>query len=277
MNSRKVAVITGAGSGIGRQLALACAREDMGVVISDVDTVSLAKTEELIGEIGVPCMAQHCDVADPASVERLADVSWNAWDRVDWLFNNAGVAVLGTAWEATEADWEWVIGVNLMGVVRGARAFIPRMLKSGTPTHIVNTSSAAGLGTVPGSAVYCATKHAVVAFSECLAKELEQAGAPIGVSVLCPSLLATEILDSQRNRPSSLSHSATPSRTYEERVRAGMASSAIDAEDVARMTLQAIYAKRFYVIPHLQTGVSVRNRTAQILDDFRQLHQESIK
>lgn len=276
MTIPKVAVVTGAGSGIGRELALACARKGMSVVISDVDTAALKETEVLVAAMGAPCVAQRCDVAQPADVERLAEVSWNAWDRVDWLFNNAGVAVLGTAWEATESDWEWVIGVNVLGVARGARAFIPRMLQKGTHGHIVNTASAAGLGTVAGSAVYCASKHAVVAYSECLAKELEQAGAPINVSVLCPSLLPTGILQSQRNRPDSLSHSAPTASAYEERIRAGMAASAIDARDVARMTMEAIEANRFYVIPHVQTGASIRTRTQKILSDFQQNHLEKI-
>lgn len=275
MAPMKVAVVTGAGSGIGRELALACAREHLAVVIADIDTSGLEQTEALIQAIGVPCLARRCDVSDAADVERLADVSWTAWNRVDWLFNNAGVAVLETAWDATDSDWQWVLGVNLMGVVHGVRAFVPRMLETGTASHIINTASAAGLASVPGSAVYCASKHAVVAFSECLAKDLEQAGASIGVSVLCPSLVPTGILQSGRNRPASLASSRPTASAYEERIRAGMAASVIDSVDVARMTLDAVRAKRFYVIPHLQTGNSVRERTGRILDDFHQLHQEN--
>lgn len=275
MTTLRVAVVTGAGSGIGRELALACARERMALVISDIEASALVQTQVLIEALGAPCFAQVCDVSQAAEVEQLAEASWRAWGGVDWLFNNAGVAVLGPAWGATEADWQWVLGANLMGVAHGVRSFVPRMLARGTPAHIVNTASAAGLATLPGSAVYCATKHAVVAFSECLAKDLEQTGAPIGVSVLCPSLLPTGIHQSQRNRPASLSDSGPTAAAYEERVRAGMAASTIDASDVARMTLEAIHARRFYVIPHEHTGASIERRAQQILGDFRAIHQES--
>ncbi|MBB1633417.1 SDR family NAD(P)-dependent oxidoreductase [Cupriavidus sp. UME77] len=277
MTTPRVAVVTGAGSGIGRELALACAREKMAVVISDIETTALAQTRAMLDALGAPCLAQCCDVSNAEDVERLAQASWDKWGGVDWLFNNAGVAVLGNAWDATGADWQWVLGVNLMGVVNGVRSFVPRMLSRGASAHVVNTSSAAGLATLAGSAVYCATKHAVVGFSECLAKDLEQAAAPIRVSVLCPALLPSGIHKSQRNRPASLAGSGPTASAYEERVRAGMAASTIHAADVARMTVEAIHARRFYVIPHHQTGASVERRTQQILDDFQQIHQENIQ
>lgn len=277
MAAPRVAVVTGAGSGIGQALALACASEGMAVVVADIETEALARTRQQVEALGVPCMAQRCDVSSAADVERLAEVSWNQWGGVDWLFNNAGVAVLGTAWDATADDWQWVLGVNLLGVVHGVRSFVPRMLSRGMPAHIVNTASAAGLATIGGSAVYCATKHAVVAFSECLATDLAQAGAPIGVSVLCPSLVATRIDQSQRNRPAALPDAGPTEVALEERVRAGMAASAIRAEDVARITLEAIHARRFYAIPHAHTGVSVRSRAQRIMDDFQYFHQESLE
>ena len=277
MPSPEVAVVTGAGSGIGRALALACAREGMAVVAADVEAEALAQTQALVEAAGVDCMAQCCDVSSSADVERLAEVSWSWRGGVDWLFNNAGVAVLGTAWDATDDDWRWVLGVNLMGVVHGVRSFVPRMRARGTTAHIINTASAAGLATVGGSAVYCASKHAVVTYSECLAKDLEQVGSSIGVSVLCPSLLATRINESQRNRPAALAGSGPTAAAYEERVRAGMAASAVSAEDVARAAVDAIHARRFYVIPHAHTGASVRDRTQKIMGDFHHLHQETIQ
>ena len=273
----KVAVVTGAGSGIGRALALACAREGMAVVAADVETEALAQTQALVEAAGADCMAQRCDVSIAPDVERLAETSWSWRGGVDWLFNNAGVAVLGTAWDATDDDWQWVLGVNLMGVVHGVRCFVPRMRARGKPAHIVNTASAAGLATVGGSAVYCASKHAVVAYSECLAKDLEQAGSCIGVSVLCPSLVATRINESQRNRPAALAGAGPTAAAYEERVRAGMAASAVSAEDVASATVEAIHALRFYVIPHAHTGASVRDRAQKIMGDFHHLHQESLQ
>lgn len=275
MPAPHVAVVTGAGSGIGRALALACARQGMAVVAADIEAEALATTQALVEAAGVACLVQRCDVSDAADVERLAEASWRWRGGVDWLFNNAGVAVLGTAWDATDDDWRWVLGVNLMGVVHGVRSFVPRMRARGTPAHIVNTASAAGLATVGGSAVYCASKHAVVAFSECLAKDLEQAGSPIGVSVLCPSLVATRINESQRNRPAALPEAGPTATAYEERVRAGMAASAVSAEDVARAAVEAIHARRFYVIPHAHTGASVRERAQKIMGDFQDIHQET--
>ncbi len=277
MSAPKVAVVTGAGSGIGRELALACAREGMAVVAADIEVEALAQTQALVEATGAACLAQRCDVSSAAGVERLAEVSWSLWGGVDWLFNNAGVAVLGTAWDASEDDWRWVLGVNLLGVVHGVRSFVPRMRTRGTPAHIVNTASAAGLATLGGSAVYCASKHAVVAFSECLAKDLEQAESPIGVSVLCPSLVATSIDRSQRNRPAALPDAGPAAAAYEERVRAGMTASAITAEDVARAAIEAIRKRRFYVIPHAHTGVSVRDRTQKIMDDLDPIHQEILQ
>lgn len=277
MPSPKVAVVTGAGSGIGRALALACAREGMAVVAADVEAEALAQTLALVEAAGADCMAQRCDVSSAADVEQLAGASWSWRGGVDWLFNNAGVAVLGTAWEATDDDWRWVLGVNLMGVAHGVRSFVPRMRARGTPAHIVNTASAAGLATVGGSAVYCASKHAVAAYSECLAKDLEQVGSSIGVSVLCPSLVATRINESQRNRPAALAGAGPTAAAYEERVRAGMAASAVSAEDVARAAVDAIHARRFYVIPHAHTGASVRERAQKIMGDFHQLHQETFQ
>lgn len=277
MSAPKVAVVTGAGSGIGRELALACAREGMAVVVADIEVDALAQTQALVEATGAACLAQRCDVSSAGEVERLAEVSWSRWGGVDWLFNNAGVAVLGTAWDAKDDDWRWVLGVNLLGVVHGVRSFVPRMRTRGTPAHVVNTASAAGLATIGGSAVYCASKHAVVAFSECLAKDLEQVGSPIGVSVLCPSLVATGIDRSQRNRPAALADSGPTDAAYAERVRAGMAASAVSAEDVARAAIEAIHERRFYVIPHVHTGASVRDRAQKIMGDFDHIHQESLQ
>lgn len=275
MSIARVAAVTGAGSGIGRALALACAREGMSVGIADVEGAALEQTRQQLRALGVHCVAQRCDVARASDVEDFAQACRSQLGEVDWLFNNAGVAVLGPAWQATEADWQWLLGVNLLGVANGVRSFVPRMRARGKPAHIVNTSSAAGLATLAGSAVYCATKHAVVAFSECLAHDLAQEGSPIGVSVLCPSLLPTRIHESQRNRPGALADTVTAAPSHEERVLAGMAASPVSADDVAAAALDAIRARRFYVIPHAQTGASVEKRMDRILADFRATHPGS--
>ncbi|WP_285412553.1 SDR family NAD(P)-dependent oxidoreductase [Variovorax sp. efr-133-TYG-130] len=272
MTGHRVAAITGSGSGIGRELALACAREGMALALADIDIEGLAATEALARTLGVPTFAQKCDVARAGDVEAFAASCEKVFGGVDWLFNNAGVAVLGPAWTATDADWEWVLGVNLRGVANGVRSFVPRMRARGVAARVINTASAAGLATLAGSAVYCASKHAVVAFSECLARDLEQAGDPIGVSVLCPSLVPTQIHQAQRSRPAHLSDTVEPAAAYNDRVRLGMAASPIDAADVAAATLAAVHAGRFYVIPHVQTGGSIRRRMDAMLGDFDAQH-----
>lgn len=263
----RVAVITGAGSGIGRALALACGQRGMAVVAADVEEPALIRTQRLLQQLGATCHAQVCDVSSQAQVQALADASWSACGQVDWLFNNAGVAVLGPVWQATSDDWAWVLGVNLMGVVHGVRAFVPRMLEAGAAAHVINTASAAGLATLAGSGVYCASKHAVVAMSECLQHDLRAAGAPIGVSVLCPSLLTTGIADSGRNRPLRWARTVEPAPAYGERVRRGMADSPVSAADVATATLQAIDRGSFYVLPHGHTWPSVERRMRAIGED----------
>jgi NADP-dependent 3-hydroxy acid dehydrogenase YdfG len=270
-----VAAVTGAGSGIGRARALACAGEGMAVALADVEVEALAATEALVRSMGVPTLAQRCDVSRASDVEAFAQACDDRFGGVDWLFNNAGVAVLGPAWAATEADWQWVLGVNVLGVANGVRSFVPRMRARGRPAHVINTASAAGLATLAGSAVYSASKHAVVAFSECLAHDLEQAGSPIGVTVVCPSLLPTGIHASQRNRPGALADTIAPAAAYDARVRAGMAASPIDATDVASATLAAVRARRFYVIPHAHTGASVEKRMHAILADFGAQHPDA--
>jgi NAD(P)-dependent dehydrogenase (short-subunit alcohol dehydrogenase family) len=198
-----VAVVTGAGSGIGRELALACAREGMHVVLADVDEAGMAETTRLVPS-ATQAISVRCDVAKAAQVEDLAAKAYERFGAAHLLFNNAGVAVCGPAWTTTAEEWQWVLGVNVMGVAHGIRAFVPRMLRQGDACHVVNTASAAGLISVAGSSVYCVSKHAVVTLSECLAHELAREGARIGVSVLCPAFVPTAIHDSARNRPPEL-------------------------------------------------------------------------
>jgi NAD(P)-dependent dehydrogenase (short-subunit alcohol dehydrogenase family) len=271
----QVAVVTGAGSGIGREVALACARRGMAVVAADIEAPALEETAAMLQALGVPHRLHRCDVSRAADVERLAQACGDDFGGTDWLFNNAGVAALGPVWQATESDWSWMLGVNLLGAANGIRAFVPRMLARGTRAHIVNTASAAGLATLAGSGVYCATKHAVVALSECLAHDLAAIGAPIGVSVLCPSLLPSRIGEADRNRPAALADAAAEPAAAKERVRLGMANSTVTAADAALATLRAIDEGRFYVVPHAQTGASVRRRMTAILDDFHAIHPET--
>src|SRR5450755_3329776 len=177
----RTAVVTGAGSGIGRELALACAREDMGIMLADIDESGMRETAAAIAPLGVRVESLRCDVAKPLDVEALAERAWERFGAVHLIFNNAGVAVAGPVWAATLEDWKWTLDINLMGVVHGVRAFVPRMLAQGGECHVVNTASVAGLVDIAGSGVYCVSKHGVVALSECLHHDLRVAGAAIGV------------------------------------------------------------------------------------------------
>ncbi len=249
-----VAVITGGGSGLGRALALACAARGMHLVLADVDETGLAASVAEIMARSPDCevLTQRVDVSKLDQIEALADASFARFGRVDWLFNNAGVGVNGPIWENSERDWQWVLGVNLLGVAWGIKAFVPRMLAQGQG-HVINTASAAGWVNAPGSGAYNASKCAVVAMSETLAMDLAQASAPIGVSVLSPAFFATGIIDSQRNRPADLACDAAPSearRLSEQQLRYAVQHGRLSAEEVAEITVQAVERGQFYIFPH---------------------------
>ena len=204
----KVAVITGAASGIGRAVAERCVHEGMRVVLADVEEDALARAEATMSDTGATVLAVPTDVSAASDVEALARKTLEAFGAVHLVHNNAGVAVGGRIWENTVADWEWVMGVNMWGVIHGIRVFVPLMLEQNTEGHIVNTASMAGLVSGPGLGIYKVTKHGVVTLSETLHHELTQIEAKIGVSVLCPGFIRTQIMDSDRNRPASLGAAA---------------------------------------------------------------------
>lgn len=263
--SGKTAVITGAGSGFGRELAAVCAGEGMRLVLADVDADGLDGTVERLGDAEVECMT--CNVARAEDVERLADVADERFGGTHLLFNNAGVAVAGPAWTATLDDWKWMLDVNVMGVVHGIRSFVPRMLDRGGPAHVVNTASVAGLLSVPGSSVYCVTKHSVVTLSECLYHDLRAAGAEIGVSLLCPAYVNTGIAESDRNRPPELGETNPQAAEYEARVRKAVRSGRISAAEVAETTVAAVKDDRFYILTHPRIKGAVEARMHDILEE----------
>src|SRR3954453_9265071 len=205
----KVAVITGGASGIGRAITDRCMREGMKLVIADVEDASLAQAETELKARGAEVLAVMTDVSKRNEVERLAERAFDAFGQVHLLVNNAGVAAGGPPWDATWNDWEWVIGVNLWGVIHGLKVFTPRMLAQNTECHIVNTSSAAGLVVGGGSAPYAVTKHAVVALSECMYTSLPP-NSLLKVSVLCPGVVRTNIFNVERNRPAELRNEPAP-------------------------------------------------------------------
>jgi NAD(P)-dependent dehydrogenase (short-subunit alcohol dehydrogenase family) len=199
----KVAVITGAASGIGYGLAERCAKEGMKVVLADIEKGALAKAEKEIKAMGANTLAVRTDVSKAGDVEALAKKTLDAFGAVHLLFNNAGVTKYSAIWEYTLADWQWILGVNLWGVIHGVHFFVPIMLKQNSEFHIINTASVTGLSTgVTGP--YEVSKHGVVVLSETLYHQLARRGSNIMVSVICPGGIKTNISDSERHRPAEL-------------------------------------------------------------------------
>jgi len=258
----RVAVITGAASGFGRALATQCAALGMRLVLADLDLAGLEATRALTGLDPNRALTWRCDVSDAASVDALATAARRHFGAVHLLFNNAGVIVAGPLWKATAQDWAWVFGVNVMSVAHGIRAFVPDMIARGEPAWVVNTASLAGLVCPPELGVYAASKHAVVAASECLVHELRAAGHSVGVSVLCPACVDTGIADSQRHRPADLAEVNPDNDDFMARTRTAMKSGRLTATDVARLTREAVRQERFYVFtpPRAIGGVEQRLR-----------------
>ena len=251
--SGRVAVVTGAASGIGRAMAELFARERANVVLADIDQRALAETVQAIRTRGGEALGVPTDVTDLGSVQALAEAAFKAFGAVHVLCNNAGVALWGGLETATHRDWQWVLGVNLWGVIHGVEAFVPRMIASKEPGHIVNTASMAGLVATRGLGVYNTSKYAVVGLSETLAKDLRPYR--IGVSVLCPMGVATQIRASERNRPRELANDAPSASEPVELMGRTLAPAA-----VAEMVLGAIRANRLYVITHEEGLEALRRR-----------------
>ncbi|QSN62492.1 SDR family oxidoreductase [Caballeronia sp. M1242] len=270
----KVAVITGAGSGFGREFAYKAASLGMKLVLADIDDAALAATVDAVRAQGSDALGVRTDVSDAAQVDALAQAALDAYGGVHLLFNNAGVGAGGFVWENSAKDWQWVFGVNVMGVANGVRAFTPIMLKQAEPAHIVNTASVAGMLAAPAMGVYNASKHAVVALTETLYHDLRLAGASIGVSLLCPAFVPTGIANAERSRPDALANDAplTASQKMAARQLArAVESGRLSARDIAEMTFDAVRDGRFYVITHPGIMASIRLR----LDDIAQLRNPS--
>lgn len=259
----RVAVITGAASGLGREFAREAARRGMRLVLADVEAHALDAFAEELAQVHCEHLAMRCDVSVESNLGALADAAYGRFKEVHLLFNNAGVATGGLSWEASSRDWQWVLGVNLMGVVHGLQAFVPRMLEAGGPAHIVNTASVAGLISPPNMAVYNVSKHAVVALSETLYHDLRLQGAPIGVTVLCPAFVPTAIHQAERNRPEHLAREreATASeRAAQAASEKAVSSGRISAAQVATISFEAIEEERFYCLTHPKIMPSVLAR-----------------
>ena len=262
----KVAVVTGAASGLGRAMALAFADEGMHVALGDVADVS--DTFAQVEAKGVSALALKVDVSRQEDVERFAQLVDRDLGGAHVVCNNAGVSPLGAAWEGSLGDWQWIVGVNLWGVIHGVRSFVPRLIARNAG-HVVNTASVAGIINPPGSAAYNVTKHAVVAFSETLHHDLRERGCAVGVSVLCPAYVPTGIADSERNRPAGVEPSVKSAAMLarEQMLKKAVASGRLSADDVARAVVQAVKDERFYILTHPRIKGAIRARMEDILDE----------
>ena len=268
----RVAVITGAASGFGREFAIIGARLGMRLVLADVQQEALAATAAELEAQGAQVLAMPCDVRKGEQVEALAQAAMARFGAVHLVFNNAGVGAGGLVCESTQADWEWVLGVNLWGVIHGVRVFTPLMLACAKNDpdfegHIVNTASMAGLLNPPTMGVYNVSKHAVVSLTESLYHDLDLVGAPIGASVLCPYFVQTGISQSDRNRPDDVPASApTASQIASQATMAKAVSSGkVSAAEVAERTFAAIAEKQFYIYSHPGALGNVQKRMEDIV------------
>ena len=272
----KVAVVTGAASGIGRALAGKSAHEGMKVVLADVEERTLKQAEEELQASGAQVLAVRTDVSQADEVEALAKITFETYGAVHLLFNNAGVGAGTTVWESSLADWQWVLGVNLWGVIHGMHFFVPRMLAQESEGHIVNTASSAGLVASSGLGMYKVSKHGVVTLSETLALELAARGARLKASVLCPEWVNTRIMEAERNRPQALANSPQEQRTSPEtaamaemviQVMRQLAQAGLPPSQVAEMVFDAIRQEKFYILTHPMTKQAVQLRMEAILQE----------
>lgn len=266
----KVAVITGGASGLGRAMAERFARAGMSIMLADVEPNALAKAEAEMKAAGAKVIGVRTDVSKAAEVEALAQQTLAAFGGVHLVANNAGVAEGGNIWDNTVADWEWVLGVNLWGVIHGVRVFAPIMLAQGSEGHIVNTASVAGLLSPPGMGIYSVSKHAVVALSECLHQDLAQKTDKVKCSVLCPAYVPTGIADSGRNRPAELSATRPKSAAdlaLDASLKKAVQSGKLTAADVAEKVYEAVRDERFYILTHPKIKPSIQWRMEDILQE----------
>ncbi len=270
----KVAVITGAASGLGREFANRAAALGMKLVLADVQQDALEQAGFELEKAGAEVFTQVCDVRNEDEVRALAAAAVTRFHAVHLLFNNAGVGSGGLIWENSRADWEWVLGVNLWGVIHGIRMFTPLMLKQAQldpayEGHIVNTSSMAGLLNAPAMGVYNVSKHAVVSLTETLYHDLQLVDAPIGVSVLCPYFVPTGISQSHRNRPDDVRMADAPTasqKAAQAMTQKAVESGKVSAADVAKMTFDAIAAGQFYIFSHPGALGGVATRMEDIVN-----------
>ncbi len=265
----RVAVVTGAASGIGRAMAERFAAEGMRVVLADVEQKALDQAEREMTAAGATILALRTDVSKVADLEALAAKTIERFGAVHIVCNNAGVGGGGASWDEPLADWEWVLGVNLWGVIHGVRTFVPIMLRGGGEGHIVNTASVAGLIAGAAGTSYTVSKFGVVALSECLHHELLAASdGKIKVSVLCPALTNTNILEAGRNRPGGPPPppaEGTPEKMFVDMMR-DIFRGGMPPSEVAQQVFDAIVAERFYILTHPEHNPRLQARAEAIVN-----------
>ena len=266
----KAAVVTGAGNGIGLALAERFCAEGMRVVLSDVDGAALDAQVARLRGLGHEVWGRRCDVTSQASVDELAAYAASVCGPLHLVCNNAGIgggaADARPIWEATSADWKWVLDINVWGVIHGIRAFVPALIRQGEPAWVVNTASRAGLMT--GTSLYSTSKHAVVALTEALHAQLRLAGSSVRAAVLCPGAVNTRLsANSLRLRPQGEGGDAAAAagfmQSYRQTVQARMAAGS-SAEDVAELLMQGLSRGEFYIHPGPADDPPVRLRNQNI-------------
>ena len=270
----RTAVITGAGSGFGLEVSRLAAKKGMRLVMADVQQDALDSAAAEIRALGAEVLASRVDVSRAGQMEALGAAAYGRFGAPHFVFNNAGIGAGGLIWENTLKDWEWVLGVNVMGVVHGVRIFTPMMLEAAKKDpayegHIVNTASMAGLLNAPNMGVYNVSKHAVVALSETLYQDLRLVTDQIGASVLCPFFVPTGITQSDRNRPDALRDAAAkPTKSQligKAMSEKAVSSGKVSAAQVAAFVMDAVENSRFYVYSHPKSLASVQTRLEDIM------------
>lgn len=264
----KNAVITGAACGIGKAIAKRCARNQMNIMLADVDSNALASTKDELEQINTNISIDSLvvDVSNPVDVENLAKRSVEKFTNIHYLFNNAGVSIGGSIWEFTLKDWQWVLGVNMWGVIHSVRSFVPRLIAQDQAAHIINTASLSGFTCPPEIGIYNLSKHGVVSISETLQHELEIAGHNVQVSVLIPDFVNTEIMESKRNRPKHLKNETDQELSEEERGKWREAvSKGMSPDEVANITFEAIQENKFYIFTHHTSIDDIKSRFSRII------------
>jgi NAD(P)-dependent dehydrogenase (short-subunit alcohol dehydrogenase family) len=268
----KVAVVTGGASGIGWGITERCAAEGMKVVIADIEEAALKRVEKTLKDGGTEALAVRTDVSKLANVEALAQKALETFGGVHLLFNNAGVntdiSLRKPVWENTIADWEWMVGVNLWGVIYGVKVFLPIMIRQNTQCYIVNTSSMAGLLLEPQLVIYAVTKTGIIALSEGLYIQLKEKNSPIGVSVLCPAFVSSRLFEAERNRPTKLINPPEPPKPRQQAAlvkQFSQAAPTLTPEQNADIVFNAIREGTFYIFTDPLVQELFRQRAENIL------------